>query len=211
MTTEIEILTKPTAKFDNYNEDWIEVKTVKQLNYFYELYPYNERLKSIFGAEIDFGNNVSLRRRIETDLSTNKTKDLFVLKSSVNGSNRIEKNINATDLSEEGLLYLESLNFASKWKRTRVVKENDKYPYIEFYFNENTGYGTTVELEYVGKEETDDVLTYLRCTASKLNLVEITKEQLDRMYTFYCANWSFYFNNNLEFSKAEWQELGINV
>ena len=211
MTREIEILTKPSSNFNNNNEDWIEVKTVKQLNYFYELYPYNERLKSIFGADIDFGTNVSLRRRVETDLSTNKTKDIFVLKSSVNGSNRIEKNVNSENLSKEATLYLESLDFASKWKRTRVVKENDKYPYIEFYFNENTGYGTTVELEYIGKEETDDVLTYLRDTASKLGLVEITKEQLDRMYVFYCANWPFYFNNNLEFSKVEWEELGINV
>ncbi len=210
MTKEIEILTKPTDKF-NYNKDWIEVKTVKQLNYFYELYPYNERLKSIFKADIDLGNNVSLRRRVETEVSTNKTKDLFVLKSSVNGSNRIEKTINSSDLSEEGLLYLESLNFASKWKRTRVVKENNTYPYIEFYFNENTGYGITIELEYTGKEETDDVLTYLRTTANELGLVEITKEQLDKMYIFYCSNWSFYFNNNLEFSKAEWEELGVNV
>lgn len=211
MTKEIEILTKPSSSFSGSNENWVEVKTVKQLNYFYKLYPYNQRLKSIFGAEIDFNTSVSLRRRIETDLSTNKTKDIFVLKSSVNGSNRIEKNVNASDLSEEATLYLESLDFASKWKRTRVVKENDKYPYIEFYFNENTGYGTTVELEYVGKEDTDNVLTYLRDTANELGLVEITKEQLDKMYAFYCSNWPFYFNNNLEFSKAEWQELGINV
>lgn len=211
MTTEIEILTKPSANFNISNEDWIEVKTVKQLNYFYKLYPYNERLKSIFDVDIDFNTNVSLRRRIETDLSTDKTKDLFILKSSVNGSNRIEKNVNAGDLTPEDLSYLESLEFASKWKRTRVVKENNKYPYIEFYFNDNTGYGTTIELEYIGKQQTDDVLEYLRDTASRLGLIEITKEQLDKMYIFYCNNWSFYFNNNLEFSKADWQELGINV
>lgn len=210
MTREIEILTKPTTSFDS-NEGWVEVKTVNQLNYFYKLYSYNERLKSIFDADIDFGVDVSLRRRVETDLSTNKTKDLFILKSSVNGSNRIEKNVNTSDLLEQDLLYLESLDFASKWKRTRVVKENNKYPYIEFYFNENTGYGTTIELEYIGKQQTDDVLAYLRDSANRLGLVEITKEQLDRMYIFYCNNWSFYFNNNLEFSKAEWEELGINV
>lgn len=206
---EKEILTKPSTPI-TFDSDWHLVKSVSQFNYFYQLVPYNSRLFNIFKADIYLDTNVSLRRRIETDLDTNKTQDFFVLKSSVNGTNRIEKNISVRDLSEEALLHLESFPYASKWRRFRSVYENDLYPYIEFYFNKNSGYGDTVELEYVG-QHTENVFDYLRSTAGALGLQELTKQQLDCMYTKYCSSWQYYFDNNAEFSKSVWQELGINV
>lgn len=206
---EKEILTKPSTPI-TFDSDWHLVKSVSQFNYFYQLVPYNARLFNIFKADINLDTEVSLRRRIETDLDTNKTQDFFVLKSSVNGTNRIEKNVLARDLSEEALLYLESFTYASKWRRFRSVYENDNYLYIEFYFNKNSGYGDTVELEYIG-QHTENIFVYLRSTADALNLQELTKQQLDCMYTKYCSNWQYYFDNNAEFSKSVWQELGINV
>lgn len=102
----------------------------------------------------------------------------------------------------DNLLDMSGFKIQSKWSREREVwKSTDKN--LTVCIDKNAGYGYVVELEKILEISTEDnapELESLKSLADSLNLVELDKDKLKKMFEFYSKNWADYYQTDKTFT-----------
>lgn len=160
-----------------------------------------EENKEAFIKIIEEGKNISVRTR-DTDGEVK-----FVIKASVgddsssNGVSRMEFEIKMDmSLGELDKILLDSgLEYQAKWSRER---EEYKLADINVCIDKNAGYGYLAEFEKVvrDKEQTSEVKRELEKVMSEFGAEELKQDRLERMFSYYNANWRDYYGTDKVFN-----------
>ena len=184
----------------------------KQLNHYFILDDV-KRLKQELGSHITRrdqasfnkilkeGSNFSVRTR-DTD-----GKVLLVIKASIgqdtsaNGISRMEfESEMGVSLDElDKLLLNAGLKYQAKWSREREeYKLND----INICIDKNAGYGYLAEFEKVVSDSglEGSVRQELAKTMDELGVEELPQDRLERMFSYYNANWCDYYGTDKVFN-----------
>lgn len=163
-----------------------------------EIIPDEKRAS--FDKIVQDGKKVSIRTR-DADGTV-----IFVMKASVgddtssNGVKRIEFECEVRmKLAELDKLLIDSgCSYQAKWSREREeYSSGDMHVCID----KNAGYGYLAEFEKVVSDQSllDQVKNDLHATMSKLGVVELAQDRLERMFAHYNANWRDYYGTDKTF------------
>jgi len=167
-----------------------------------KLEPYiPETQKNSFNQILEQGNNFSIRTR-DTD-----GKILLVIKASIgndtssNGVSRMEfeSEMGMTLGELDNLLLDTGLEYQAKWSREREeYKLND----INICIDKNAGYGYLAEFEKVVSDSglEGSVRQELAKTMDELGVEELPQDRLERMFSYYNANWCDYYGTDKVFN-----------
>lgn len=190
------------------------VSSNKQLNHYFignDLPLLFKNLKKYFSATTAAKFEDILKKVNDFSVRT-RDKDgavLFVLKASVdnttssNGIARIEfeEKVPLT-LDELDHLVLDSgFQYQAKWSREReeyVCRD------IAVCLDKNAGYGWLAEFERVVHEESalDEARNQIRLLMKEFGIKELEQDRLERMFSFYNANWKDYYGTDKVFTLA---------
>src|SRR3989338_1684081 len=177
--------------------------TVSDLSKFKEnlLFHIDDSKKDSFKKILDEGSNFSIRTR-DTDGQV-----LLVIKASIgddsssNGVSRMEFEIKMNMTLEEldKALLDAGLEYQAKWSREREeYKLND----INICIDKNAGYGYLAEFEKVVSDSglEGSVRQELAKTMDELGVEELPQDRLERMFSYYNANWCDYYGTDKVFN-----------
>ena len=160
-----------------------------------------EENKNAFVKIIEEGKNISVRTR-DTD---GKVK--FVIKASIgddsssNGVSRMEFEI-PMDMTLEELdktLLDAGLEYQAKWSRER---EEYKLDDIGICIDKNAGYGYLAEFEKIvsNPELMASIKEELASLMGEFGVKELPQDRLERMFSYYNANWRDYYGTDKVFT-----------
>lgn len=201
---------------------YIEIKESKQLNHYFK----GEKTNLINLFEMFPASFVGLYEEIEnveTEISIRTREDsgkgtLFILKygdDSINGGDRveIEKPIPTTIDKLDNLLNRYGIKIDSKWSRERT-----EYIYEDFNLclDLNSGFGAILEVEKVIEDNLEKgdnskkIQAKIACRnmLEELELEELDKRLLKKMYNYYLQNWKKFYGkdvyiwDDVEFTKT---------
>jgi adenylate cyclase class IV len=120
--------------------------------------------------------------------------------SSSNGTERreFEFESNVPLIVLDYLLTSSGLQYLSKWSRKRKEFTKDN---ITITIDTNAGYGTIIELEILTDDESNVLSNKekLYDLLKTLNLEELNKDRLERMFKYYNKFWSLYYQTDKTF------------
>lgn len=149
---------------------------------------------------------ISIRSRYDDKKGT-----YFILKWGEDGVNGKERREEEVEISSEikkldNLLKRFGIKPESKWSRDRTLFIYDHG--ISICVDINSGYGGIVEVEKIiwsdNLEEDQKILALniIKDILTSLNLVELDKELLNKMYNYYINNWEDFYKKD----RYIWQE-----
>lgn len=148
------------------------------------------------------GKNISIRTRKAND------DVIFVIKASIdattssNGTARIEFESRMMMSIEEldHLVLASGCEYQAKWSRDREEYEMSDGTHI--CIDRNAGYGYLAEFERVVPENisADVVKGELRALMERLDVLELSQDRLERMFTHYNKHWQEYYGTEKTFT-----------